>query len=118
MYTVIGNSKSRTLRVLWLLEELGLEYEHVSASPRSPDVVALNPSGKVPVLVTEDTPITDSTAILSFLADRHGAFTYLDEVHGVGLYGRGGGVAQAAGAPAPSTRTSCTRSRATRAAGS
>ena len=76
MYTVIGNGKSRTLRVLWLLEELGLPYEHVSASPRSPDVVALNPAGKVPVLVVEGTPITDSTAILSFLADRHGAFTF------------------------------------------
>ncbi len=76
MYKVIGSPKSRTLRVLWALEELDLDYEHVSAAPRSPDVVALNPTGKVPVLVAENTPITDSTAILAFLADRHGGLTF------------------------------------------
>ncbi|MDV7144688.1 glutathione S-transferase family protein [Tropicimonas sp. TH_r6] len=76
MYKVIGSVKSRTLRVLWALEELGLDYEHVAAAPRSADVVALNPTGKVPVLVAENTPITDSTAILAFLADRHGALTF------------------------------------------
>ena len=54
MYTVIGSTKSRTLRVLWMLEELGLPYEHVSATPRSPDVVAVNPTGKVPVLLLDD----------------------------------------------------------------
>ncbi|RYH09093.1 glutathione S-transferase family protein [Tropicimonas sp. IMCC6043] len=76
MYTVIGSSKSRTLRVLWMLEELGLEYEHVPSPPRSPDVVAMNPTGKVPVLVVDNTPITDSTAILTYLADCHGKLTY------------------------------------------
>lgn len=45
MYTVIGTVGSRTLRVLWMLEELGLEYEHVRAAPRSEDVVAFNPAG-------------------------------------------------------------------------
>ena len=76
MYTVIGSISSRSLRVLWMLEELGLAYEHVAAPPRSADVVAVNPAGKVPVLVADGTPITDSTAILSFLADRHGQMTF------------------------------------------
>jgi glutathione S-transferase len=76
MYTVIGGTSSRTLRVVWMLEELGLAYEHVSAPPRSADVVAVNPAGKVPVLVVDGTPITDSTAILAFLADRHGKLTF------------------------------------------
>ena len=76
MYRVIGSIRSRTLRVLWMLEELGLPYEHVSAPPRSQDVVAINPAGKVPVLIVDGTPITDSTAILSYLADRHGALTF------------------------------------------
>lgn len=72
---VIGSGKSRALRVIWMLEELGEPFEHLPAPPRSDDVVALNPSGKVPVLVVDETPVTDSTAILTYLADRFGAFT-------------------------------------------
>ena len=37
---------------------------------------AFNPAGKVPVLVVDGEPITDSTAILHYLADRHRALTY------------------------------------------
>ncbi len=76
MYTVIGSTQSRTARVLWMLEELEQPYEHVPASPRSPGVTNLNPAGKVPVLVEDGTPITDSTAIIQYLADKHGALTY------------------------------------------
>ena len=36
----------------------------------------LNPSGKVPVLIVDDTAISDSVAIMTFLADRHGDLTY------------------------------------------
>lgn len=76
MYRVIGSGNSRARRVLWMLEELGLPYAHDPAPPRSDDVIALNPAGKVPVLIAEGVPITDSTAILTFLADRHGRFTH------------------------------------------
>ncbi|MFV0359545.1 glutathione S-transferase family protein [Tropicimonas sp.] len=76
MYTVIGSVDSRALRVLWMLEELGAEYQHVAAAPRSDDVIAFNPAGKVPVLVVDDTPVTDSTAILAYLADRHRRLTF------------------------------------------
>lgn len=76
MYNVIGSSTSRAFRVLWMLEELGLEYEHDPAQPQSADVVAVNPAGKVPVLISDGVPITDSTAIVQFLADRHGQFTH------------------------------------------
>lgn len=76
MYRVIGTKGSRTMRVLWMLEELGQPFEHVAAPPRSEAVRALNPAGKVPVLVAEDVALTDSTAILTFLADRHGALTH------------------------------------------
>lgn len=76
MYTVIGTSKSRSLRVLWMLEELELPFEHVPADPRSEGVVTFNPAGKVPVLIDDGTPVTDSTAILTYLADRHGALTH------------------------------------------
>jgi len=76
MYKVIGSVKSRTFRVLWMLEELGLPYEHVPAPPRSEHVVAVNPAGKVPVLIDDGVPITDSTAIIQYLADKHGALTH------------------------------------------
>lgn len=76
MYTVIGTSGSRALRVLWMLEELGERYEHVKAAPQSEGVVAFNPAGKVPVLIVDGTPVTDSTAIIQYLADRHGRFTH------------------------------------------
>lgn len=76
MYTVIGTAKSRTARVLWMLEELGVPYDHVPAAPQSPGVAEFNPAGKVPVLIVDNTPVTDSTAILQFLADRHGQFTH------------------------------------------
>ena len=46
------------------------------ARPRSDGVTSVNPAGKVPVLVVDGTPITDSTAIIQFLADRHGALTH------------------------------------------
>lgn len=76
MYTVIGRANSRATRVLWMLEELGQPYEHVPAAPRSEGVVSFNPAGKVPVLIEDGTPITDSTAIIQYLADKHGALTY------------------------------------------
>jgi len=76
MYTVIGGIRSRTFRVIWMLEELGVPYEHNPAAPRSDDVVAHNPIGKVPVLLDEGTPLTDSTAIIQYLADKHGQLTH------------------------------------------
>lgn len=76
MYTVIGGVSSRTFRVLWMLEELGATYEHIPARPRSDEVRAHNPSGKIPVLIDGGEALTDSTAILTYLADKHGALTY------------------------------------------
>jgi len=76
MYTVIGTVSSRAARVLWMLEELGEPYEHIPAPPRSEGVTAFNPAGKVPVLVEDGTPITDSTAIIQYLADKHGKLTH------------------------------------------
>jgi len=76
MMKLIGNVKSRTLRVLWLLEELGLDYEHVSLNPRTDEVVAINPSGKIPALIVDGTVLSDSTAIMTYLADKHGKFTF------------------------------------------
>ncbi|MAI58513.1 MAG: glutathione S-transferase [Rhodobacteraceae bacterium] len=75
MYKVIGSVKSRTFRVLWMLEEMGIPYEHMSTSPHSEEVKDYNPSGKVPVLLDGETVITDSNAIMTYLADKHGMMT-------------------------------------------
>lgn len=76
MYTVIGTANSRAARVLWMLEELGVPYDHVAAPPRSEGVTQFNPAGKVPVLIDDGTPITDSTAIIQYLSDKHGQLTH------------------------------------------
>ena len=76
MYTLIGGQQSRAMRVIWLLEELGQSYDLIATKPHAPEVLALNPSGKIPVLKTEDAVLTESVAIMTFLADRHDALTF------------------------------------------
>ena len=76
MYQVIGNRQSRAFRVLWILEELAQPYAHIPLAPHSEGVTSFNPAGKVPVLVVDGTPVTDSTAILTYLSDRHGTLTH------------------------------------------
>ena len=73
MYTVIGQTRSRAFRVLWALQELGLAYDHVAAGPASDEAKGYHRDGKIPVLMVDDTPLTDSVAIMAFLADKHGA---------------------------------------------
>ncbi len=74
-YTLFGSPKSRTFRVMWMMAELGLDYELVPVAPQSPEIRAVSALGKVPVLQVDGEMIADSTAILTFLADKHGALT-------------------------------------------
>ncbi len=76
MYEVIGAIRSRTRRVLWMLEEIGADYTRNAAAPHSDEARAINPTGKIPALIVDGTVLTDSTAIVQFLADRHGQFTF------------------------------------------
>ncbi len=76
MYKLIGSLRSRAIRVLWMLEELGVDYEVDPVAPRSDGALAVNPSGKIPALQVGDDVIIDSVAICQYLADRHGRFTY------------------------------------------
>lgn len=79
-YTVIGHPKTRAMRVLWAVEELGLRHRREPVQPRSEEARAAHPSGRVPALRVEEggetTTLVDSAAILAFLADRHGALTH------------------------------------------
>lgn len=76
MLKVTGPVGTRTFRVLWLLEELGLDYEHSVERPWSDAVRALNPLGQVPILQDGDVVLTDSLAIMHYLADRAGKLTH------------------------------------------
>ena len=75
-YTAIGTVKTRAARVVWMLEELGQPYEYMAVRPASDEAKGYNPSGKVPVLVADGVTLTDSVAIMTYLADKHGQFTY------------------------------------------
>jgi glutathione S-transferase len=76
MYEVIGGTKSRAFRVYWMLEELGVDYVGIPMKPRSAELIKINPSGKVPLLVDDGTIISDSMAILTYLGDKHKSLTY------------------------------------------
>ena len=71
MYKVLGIEESRAFRVLWMLEEIGECYEHISAKPGSSEILKFNVSGKVPVLLDGKDVLTDSSAIVSYLGDKH-----------------------------------------------
>jgi len=64
-------------RIHWVLEELGVSYEKVkldlaAGDQKKPEYLALNPNGKVPLLVADGVPIFESLAILLYLGDRYG----------------------------------------------
>lgn len=68
---------SRSTRVLWLLEELGLDYE-LEVLPfdpkalRSADYLELSPFGKVPVLIDDSQTMFESVAIIQYLLEHYG----------------------------------------------
>ena len=64
------------MRVMWMLEELGETYAYDPAPPQSEAARAANPAGKIPVLFVDDTVLTDSVAIVQYLADSHSRFTH------------------------------------------
>jgi len=75
MIKIYGKKKSRAIRCLWALEELEIPYEHVvidqdAGDNRTPDYLALNPSGKVPTLAEDGFVLTESMAINLYLADK------------------------------------------------
>jgi glutathione S-transferase len=71
-----GFGPTRSLRALWGLRELGAEFEFVpvnllAGENRRTEFLALNPAGKLPVLVDGDSVITESAAIVLYLAEKY-----------------------------------------------
>lgn len=67
---------ARSFRALWALEELGLPYRlHLMAFPpriRQPEYLEQNPLGTIPLLIDGNVRMTESAAILQYLATRYG----------------------------------------------
>ena len=78
MIVVHHLNNSRSQRVLWLLEELGLEYE-VKRYERDPKTMlapaslrAVHPLGKSPVITDDGRAVAESGAIVDYIVRRHG----------------------------------------------
>ena len=73
----INNSRSQ--RVLWMLEELGVEYDikRYQRDPQTmlapPELRAIHPLGKSPVITDGELVLAESGAILEYLVERYGA---------------------------------------------
>ncbi len=78
-YRLYYAQRSASMGVRVILEEIGADYELIDTSismdqPRSPEMLALNPNGWIPVLVWEQGAIYECGAITTFLCDRHPEF--------------------------------------------
>lgn len=70
MLKLVGSAAFRPFRNLWMLEELGVEYSHEPARPRTPEALAVNPFGKIPALVDDTFEMYESVAINTYLGDK------------------------------------------------
>ncbi|ABV88497.1 glutathione S-transferase family protein [Shewanella pealeana] len=85
MITLYGIPRSRSLRVSWTLEELGLDWQYhyinfAKGDSRDPAFLAVNPCGKVPALVDDGFALTESAAIVLYLAEKYGQGKLLPKV--------------------------------------
>lgn len=83
MITVHHLNNSRSQRILWLLEELGVPYEikRYQRDPKTmlapPELRTVHPLGKSPVITDNELTLAESGAIIEYLADRYGAGTLI-----------------------------------------
>lgn len=85
MIVVHHLNDSRSQRVLWLLEELGLPYEikHHQRDAKTmlapPELLAVHPLGKSPVITDAGVTLAETGAIVEYLLDQHGGGRLLPE---------------------------------------
>ena len=86
MITVHHLENSRSQRVLWLLEELGLPFEVVhykrdaTTMLAPPELLAVHPLGKSPVITEGDTTVAETGAIVEYILAQHGGGRLLPAV--------------------------------------
>lgn len=74
--TLYHHPFSRASKVVWMLEEAGVDYELrwvdiMAGAHKTPEFLKLNPMGKLPVLVDGEALVTESAAIALYLGDRY-----------------------------------------------
>jgi len=74
---IYGLPRSRTMRCLWMAEEIGVPYDNVKTDfnkgeSRTPEFLRLNPNGHVPALEDGDVKLFESLAINLYLARKYG----------------------------------------------
>jgi glutathione S-transferase/3-isopropylmalate dehydratase len=76
MITVWGGQTSRSIRVVWLLEEMGLPYRvrqvDMLAAEQDPEFLAVNPADYIPAIQDGDVVMVESIAIMEYLMARYG----------------------------------------------
>jgi glutathione S-transferase len=73
---IYGVARTRAFRALWVAEELGIPYQHLpieigDAGARTPEFLALNPNGRLPVIVDDGFVLFESFAITLYLAKKY-----------------------------------------------
>ena len=76
MLQLYGNSRSRAMRCLWMLEEMGKPYQLIEKSTHADDLqsseyLRLNPNARIPTLVDGDLVLWESMAINLYLAQKY-----------------------------------------------
>ena len=76
MLQLYGNPRSRAMRCLWMLEEVGKPYQLIGKSLRADDLhsaeyLRLNPNARIPTLVDGDVVLWESMAINLYLAQKY-----------------------------------------------
>ena len=76
MLQIYGNPRSRAMRCLWMLEEMGEPYQLIEKSTRtdelqSAEYLRLNPNARIPTLVDGDLVLWESMAINLYLAQKY-----------------------------------------------
>lgn len=76
MITVWGGQTSRSIRVVWVLEEMGLPYRvrqvDMLAAERDPEWLAVNPGDFLPAIQDGPATMVESVAIMEYLMGRYG----------------------------------------------
>ena len=94
MITVHHLNNSRSQRILWLLEELGLPYEikryqrDAQTMLAPPELLKVHPLGKSPVITDGDVTVAESGAIVEYLLDTYGEASGLRPARGTAPYRR------------------------------